>query len=214
MRNSSLTTGELDELIESELSDQWFYLSVEQIWLRSTVADNPKKVLAILRRKDFLNEIKIRNKNFQSFLFYVIFSYYHNVEEYRYLMRLTLIEQLRKNPEFFWLEAVLSNKALFLEWLVSTDLISYRSFKGLISNKELIRELQTSIVFCYRSSVSPKRVQRPRGYRDKGTLPDSCLTARKTEERKDWTLRELQLSIEEERKLLHDTVSLLEGLLM
>lgn len=213
MRNSSLTISEVDELIESTLSDQWFYLTVKRIWLRSAVADNPQSAMELLQQENFLNEIKISNFDFQSIVFYVIFCHYHPVEEYRYLMKLELINRLKKNPEFFWLESVLSYKSQFLEWLISTDLLSYRSFKGMIKNEEKVHELQTSISFCFRTSVSPKRVQRHRGYRDKGTLPDYDSTVRKNEEQKDWSLRDLQLSIEEERELRQDTVQLLEGFL-
>lgn len=211
MRNSDFDYKSLDSFIESCLSEHWLIYTLDRIWLRSAVADNP---LSVLEQNCFLNQFRIETKNFESLVYYTLFRFYHPVKEYGYLMLLELESQLEKNPEFFWLKSILSYKSLFLEWLLSTELISYRSFLGLIKNEKKIYDYNTSIVLCFQTERDPKRVQRRRGYRDKGTLPDYDAKAINLEFKKDWSTRLEQEEIESQREIRQDTISILEGFLM
>lgn len=60
----------------------------------------------------------------------------------------------------------------------------------------------------------PKKLQRHKGYRDHGSLPDESTKARRKGVSEDFNLTQLQLKKEQEEKELSDALELLKGWLM
>lgn len=209
MRNCNLDLVEIDLMIFSIISKTLESSKENLKWLRSTAVVNP-----LAKRGDFTNEIRFKDKSLKSLEGYIVLCHYHPSIELRYLIKLELHRILDKDPEYFWLKSLVDYKSIFLHYIDETSSYSYRSFFGMINNKEFLLELQRNIKFVFKSNSLAKEPQFRRGYNDKGTLPLVDSSIRRQELQNDVNNLEEHLKLEQERQSSLDTISFLEGFLM
>lgn len=178
--------------------------SVEKssIFDRSSVSDSPK-----WHRTDFENDFRIKTQNLDDLISLAIFSWYID-PGLGILLRFAIKEKMANNFDLEILEFFLDSKGEMLTFLIETNLWHTRDFFGnLYSVKRLQKLLRYKLRFKFKDRKRPKRVQRHRGYRDKGTL-------RKPEDHHDFgDYRIEQLQLDEKRKKHSDGIFLLRGFL-
>lgn len=154
----------------------------------------------------FTNSFRITDWSFTNVLTLIILSWYVP-EEVGILLRLEIEDHIQ-NGDLSFLEFLVRKSAvrgLTLVWLLDTSLLSTRDFFGNILNSKNIRKALVSIKPIMYTKRKPKRVQRHRGYRDKGTL-------RKNSEKHDlWISTAEQMKIEESRLSSDQTLDFIEG---
>lgn len=91
-------------------------------------------------------------------------------KEYRILLQLSLKEEINNKENLDFIEYLLESKYLMILFLQETNLWSTRDFFGNILTKESLKMSVFSVSCRYETTKRPKRSQRIRGYRDKGTL--------------------------------------------
>lgn len=131
---------------------------------------------------------------------YLILLHYTEDELLRWYLRLDLEDFLRTNFQFYWMSVLTEDRQLYLKYLQDQQWISARGFFGNICCKNNLVTCWRSIVIRFEKRIKPKRLQRHRGYRDKGTLPSLDERVRREEAKNDAWLREEQL--EQEERLL------------
>lgn len=94
-----------------------------------------------------------------------------------YLIQVDLEVHLKKQSQFYWLESLLREK-LFIEWLQRSNWISKETFFGNILHPRNIGRVLKTVIYHFEREIVPKREQRKRGYRDKGTLVDPSTRAK------------------------------------
>lgn len=168
-------------------------------------------------KPDPLEMKRLENMSFGSQKYRVIHGYLillHCVDdEYlKWFIRLDLEEHLECNPEFFWM-SVLTDRQLYLKWLLETERLSSSDFFGnLLTKKHLIPCWET-IVFRFAKSIDPIRPIRRRGYKDKGTRLDISSSARQKLFRESDYLQREQLLTEVKREFQRENRSLLKNYL-
>lgn len=177
-------------------------LQMETEDLRSDVVDNSNF------HSDNLTFYFLKDLKFDDFIRLSLLSWYLPVEV-RFVLQMDLREKLRyySLEDRTILELFLTNKAIVLEFLQSTQLWHSRDFFGNILNKKnkLDRFFKLSPL---RRKI--KRPQRKRGYHDHGSrVPDH-----KWKPREDYYLNKEQNIIESERISQRDTALFLEGMLI
>lgn len=166
---------------------------------------------AVVNNSNFHSEnqtfFSLRNLKLKDIIRLAIVSWYIP-EEVGTILRLDLeakIKNLAKEDRTI-VELLLQSKGQMLKFLLETQLWHSRDFFGNI--------LSTKIKLDNFFKPSPprrkvRRPQRKRGYDDHGSkVPDSKWTPKY-----DWSLTELQMKIETDRKIHQDTVAFLQGFL-
>lgn len=154
------------------------------------------------------NDFVIKTRNKTDLICLSIFSYYCP-PEVGILIRESIQEIYSKNEEnFFVLNFLLQGKAEMLIFLQETSLWHTRDLYGNILTKNRIRNI---FRFCeprMNRKKSPKRVQRHRGYRDKGTRRDISEKHCFVNDNKG------QQELEERRLVLADSIALVRGMFL
>jgi hypothetical protein len=145
---------------------------------------------------------------------YLIIYHYCSDEILRCYLFLDLADYLSKNPEFFWTTTLLSDKSLFLKWLLKQETISRKGFFGNIACVKNLDTCWSKIRFNFERRIHPKRVLRRRGYKDKGTLLNPDQRIRRQILAESDLLCELQLTIEREREQRREDCLALEEFLL
>lgn len=91
-------------------------------------------------------------------------------EEYRILLQMSLKEEIKNKENLDYIEYLLESRCLMILFLQETSLWSTRDFFGNILTKESLIRAMFSVSCRYETLRKPKRSQRIRGYRDKGTM--------------------------------------------
>lgn len=91
-------------------------------------------------------------------------------EEWGILLRMSLEEEIKSKVNLDVVEYLLQSKTLMILFLQETTLWNSRDFFGNILRKEELYRTMSGVSCRYETTRAPKRPQRIRGYRDKGTL--------------------------------------------
>lgn len=193
MRDRSLDYGSFFQQIE-EIARKY-----SSKIFRDSAPDNPKW----LSEPDFENDFYLCTRSLRKMVMLAILSWYVP-EEYGILWRLTLEDAVHHNPDYFVLTFLIRSKGEMRCFLYETELWHSRDFFGNIFRKNMkVSDLPVRPV--RRKKSKPKRTQRHRGYRDKGTL-------KFPHEYHDFSNRTLEEKVlEEERSSLKDVSSFIEG---
>lgn len=188
------------------LDSQSFFQQLEHCFqkcssefLRTAVSDNSK-----WQRADFENRLRIKTKNKNDLIVLALFSWYIP-EEFGILLRFELEELVSDNEDLeevnFFLNSLGETKCFLLE----TNLWHSRDFFGNVLDKRRLRRLCQLFVPVCTSKSKPKRVQRHRGYRDKGSL-------KLPHEHHDFSDGSAEMYLLEQRRLTYqDTINFLRG---
>lgn len=174
---------------------QTFVLELEKI-LRSSLGTKfstevLSRMLPRVFEERFENLIKIKDCSKVNLTVLSILSWYIP-EELGVLLRLEIEEKV-KNTEMDYLVLLLQSRALCFNFLLDSKLWSARDFFGNILTKKNIEHSLKTIRPSLKSRRKPKKTQRHREYRDKGTL-------RKTSDKHDlWISTDEHLKLEETR---------------
>lgn len=172
---------------------------LSSIFSTRSVSDNSK-----CPSTRFENSFCIKTRNLQDLIGLAILSWYID-PRIGILLRLDLREKIKNNFDLEVLEFFLYSKGEMLSFLIETNLWHTRDFFGNIFNKDKNVRLLRLVRPRFKTRRKPKRVQRHRGYRDKGSR-------RKDEEKHSlWISTDEQLKIEEERKIHKDSILLLRN---
>ena len=179
-----------------------------EIFRRSSASANSK-----WRRTNFENRIVLKSRKLEDLVLLSLLSYYID-PEVGWLLRMEILTEVEQNSELLPIQFLCQGKGAAFCFLLDTQLWHSRDFFGNILNRKFF-EVKTKegpkdfnlFGFLMKSKRRPKRVQRHRGYRDKGTLRHiheyhsfvNC-----TKEVKE---------LEEERLVQKDTLALLQGFL-
>lgn len=143
------------------------------------------------------------SKKYKDLLGYLILIHFFDFDEkHRCYCVLDLEEQLKENGQFYFLSALVESKTFLIKFLLEQECITTNVLFGSILSYQNLKSLADSIILRFEEQFRrPKRTIRRRGYKDKGSLPNESTTARRQEEQKDFTLKELQLLIEEKQDI-------------
>lgn len=164
---------------------QSFISELERLSCLEFVTKRSTEVLSRIVPNDgvtqrFSNTFRIRTRERADLIALGILSWYLP-EEIGVILRLSIEEHVADDPHLerqeridTILPLVLTSKGTMLCFLIDSNLWSTRDFFGNIYNEEILRRLiyQFSPQFQKGIWVKTKRVQRHRGYRDKGTYRD------------------------------------------
>lgn len=117
----------------------------------------------------FENRVILKTRKLDDLIALSLISYYLP-EIAGWSLRISIEEIVDKNPELSIVHFLLQGKGLCWLFLCDTKLWSIRDFFGNILSKSRLEQLGYMFEPKLRSNKSPKRVQRHRGYRDKGSL--------------------------------------------
>jgi hypothetical protein len=152
----------------------------------------------------FLNSIRLKTNSKRKLTYLAILSWYLP-PEIGILLRLALEEYIDNKEDLAELDLLLHNRGEMLVFLQETSKWHSRDFFGNIANSENAKNCKHFFCLEFSTRKKPKRVQRHRGYRDKGTY------------RFDWEVHEAgeyrveQMRLEEHRQAIQDTISLCRG---
>lgn len=195
MRNSdSLSIFKETEKIVSGHSERMFAL------LRTSVCDNPNFC------DSYLTDIVLPRTK-EDILRLILLLHLGIPDEFGVLIQLELEKRLNRYDELSWMQILLDPKILNV-WILENQEYSTRDWFGNILNERELIRLVKSLRFKKKNTVV-KKVQRKRGYTDKGSLkPRNSLPGEMSPKYLD--PKEL-----EELRLLHNaTLDLIEGMLM
>lgn len=166
---------------------------------RDTAPINSKWLL----NPDFENDFYLTSRRKEDLVRLAILSWYIP-EEYGILIRLRIREEISHNPDLLILDFLTKSLGEMKLFLYHTELWHTRDFFGnILKDNMTFKDLP--IRPRMRKKSKPKKVQRHRGYRDKGTLR----FPHEYHDFSDRTLEEKQL--EDDRKALKDAIDFLEG---
>jgi len=157
-----------------------------------------------------LTVFRLRSLDFSEKVFLAIASWYLP-ESIGIILRLDLEESFRQNSleDQVVLRTLVFNKSSCLEFLLETTLWHSRDFFGNIVSKENLTRKFPSLLSLAPLHRKVKKLLRKRGYNDHGSrVPDH-----RWKPKFDYSLTELQLSIEIDRKVAQDTLDFIRGLL-
>lgn len=188
-------------------NSQSFVFETEKILRTSLGTKFSTEVLSRIFRQvfeeDFENLIQLKDYSKRNLTVLCILSWYIP-DEIGILLRITIEERI-KNTELDYLVLLLQSRALCINFLLDSNLWSTEDFFGNILTKKNIESSLKSLRLIFKTKRKPKRTQRHREYRDKGTL-------RKNSDKHDlWISTAEQLKIEESRLSILHTQSFLEG---
>lgn len=194
---------------ETTFDCQSFCIQLDRIMNEDRIRTKSAELLSRITpsaSNNFQNEFVLRRREKCILICLAIYSWYAP-EEIGILLRLAL-ERYSKNEDFWFLAIMLESKASMKNFLVETRLWSSRDFFGNILTEEHLDKLFTYFFPLYQTKRRPRRVQRHRGYRDKGSL-------RISSDRHQFIsgTREQQ-TIEYQREVLTDSYQFLKGFLL
>lgn len=191
MRDSNLSTSRFCDSVNTQSEVYLFQFS--EILPRIT----PSALGA-----DFENLYRITDTSIEN-LTCLSILYHYLPDEIRFLLKLAIEENI--NSDTWFLRLLLDTKGQMMCFLIDTKLWHTRDFFGNIFNTKSIKHALLSIKPVRKTKRKPKRVQRHRGYRDKGTL-------RLESDKHDlWYSSVRQNQIEQDRITLNDCYRLLQG---
>lgn len=166
------------------------------------------RTTAVLDSPNFLEHFysdMILPKTLDSCIIFAISSWYIEDQAIACLIRESLREKTT-NLDFSILELLLESKAQTELFLIETTLFHTRDFFGNFITRNKLQLLYKNLRF---RPISRRitRVQRKRGYQDKGSMKE---THRWLPEH-DYTLTEKQNEIEQQRESAQDTILFLQG---
>lgn len=164
---------------DSNFDYRKFEETLEQYFEKSEYQIKSAEVLSLITPKfvetkeklyfsDFENEFTINFRDKEYLILLSIYSWYCP-KEIGILLRMNL-ERFSKNIDFFFLKFLIESKVSMLNFLFDTTLWSTRDFWGNICNKQNSKIFHKLYSPKFSSKSKPKKVQRARGYKDKGTL--------------------------------------------
>lgn len=150
------------------------------------------------------------SRKYKKKLAYLIVYHYFPLEvSVNCYMKIDLPEFLFEEDQSFWL-SVLMDKDLFLKYLCSQKIMTEQQFFSGICNISKLEEAIQFIVLRFEGHLrKPKRVQRRKGYNDKGTLPARDFKILQEELRNDFYLSYEQFLKEEYQDTKHKECQLL-----
>lgn len=167
-------------------------------FFRTSALDSPN----LLRR--FQNAVKVTTNDSVDLAVLAVLSWYIE-EETGWLLRLALEEKIGNNLDLDWIGLLLNSKAECLIYLQETNRWHTRDFFGNVLTDNRIKRLTKAVKPIFETQRRPKRVQRKRGYKDKGSL-------RKIHERHDFSEHTFeQNEIEQRRLSSSQTIQLARG---
>jgi hypothetical protein len=197
---------------DTKLDIQGFVGSIEHYYDSEVLQVKSAELLSRITPNDeynfrFTNRLGFKTRKLDDFLFLAISSWYLP-EEIGCLLRLELSEIFSENPDIQVFELLLRSKAEMLIFLEESNLWHTRDFFGNLLTRER-REKLFHLFFPIFVPIKPnvKRVQRHRGYRDKGSLRFSH------EVHEAWSGTREQQTIEYNRLAQSETIALLAGFL-
>jgi hypothetical protein len=114
-------------------------------------------------------------------------------------MILDLEEHVESTSEFHWISVLLENKDMFLTWLLRQETMTQKVYFDSVCKEEKLLQAMNSIVTRFEKELrKPRKPQRSRGYKDKGTLPDHSISAIRKEVQNHLPFTMLQLELEAE----------------
>lgn len=195
---------------DTNLCPQVFCEDLERLLARDASSFSTECVSRIApsdRISSFENTFRIKTRNLNELIALAVFSWYCE-EGVGILVRENLREIYQQNEEnYFVLGFLIERKAEMLIFLQETSLWHTRDFYGNILTKSFLRRVNKLCVPVFASKRRPKRVQRHRGYRDKGTL-------RKRHEYHSFVDdNKALLELEERKIVLADSIQIVRGFL-
>lgn len=189
------------------LDSQGFIAQTERILSESIVTTFSTEVLSRITPSglgyEFENSYKLKDVSKCNLTVLSLLSWYLP-EDLGILLRLDIEEKIRKT-DLDYLGLLLKSKGQTLCFLVETGLWSTRDWFGNILTKKNIEHCLRCIGIRRKTKRAPKRIQRHRGYRDKGTL-------RKESDKHDlWISTAEQMNLEEKRLSISDTFNFIVG---
>jgi hypothetical protein len=142
-------------------------------------------------------EILIRGVNSnQEIVILAVLSYYMD-PILGFLIRIELENKIRGRRGSEDLLFLLEGREVALNYILTSSRFNERKVKGLFSIKNLTKFLyQIEFIPKKRKTSDPKRLIRHKGYRDKGTLPDTSVAAIRQEIQNEAAFREKQIENE------------------
>jgi hypothetical protein len=143
-------------------------------------------------------------KRWKKFLSYLVIYHYFPLEPsvlvYLHLDLQDLMES--EDSQYYWMSVLIENKQRFLKYLQDQELMTEQQwFSGICNETYLLKTLKSISIQFEEKLRRPKRVVRRKGYRDKGSLGDSSISAIRQEMQSDVWLSLLQYELEEQQKL-------------
>lgn len=206
MKDSTITSQELDLRVRKvvlRLSKRLRNSSSHRSCLDSNLASH----------RDLPTGVKFKSKKFKWLIGYLILLHYYPMEEsvraYTYLDLQDFIEESAS----FWL-TVLTDRDRFLKYLEIQEVMTEQQFFSGICNEANLEQQIQSICFLFEDKFKrPRRIQRRKGYRDKGSLgPEDSRVLRK-EEKNDFYLSWYHWHLEEKREIHSQEVRLFQSFL-
>lgn len=197
---------------DTSFDSQNFCLQLDRKVIEAATA-NSAELLSLITPSDngFLNTFRIKTNNKTDLLVLAIYSWYLD-ENIGMLLRWSMLDKLKElDPEsekYLEVEICLRSRGLCLSWLQETSLYHTRDFFGNVLTDSRIRRCRHFFAAEFKTKRRSKRIQRHRGYRDKGSL-------RRASDRHELYSGTLEHQLlEKQRQVLADTVSLWEGFLL
>lgn len=171
----------------------------DEFFLRTSALVSSKRL------EKWTNRIHLKSKSSTTLVLLAIASWQME-PEIAILLRFELQEIINNNEDLDWLRFLIQSEAHCYIWLLETQKWSSRHFFGNICTQQQITKALKSIKFEFQRTSKPTRVQRRRGYKDKGSLkkvsPNQFI---------DFTAEQKEL--ERKRESLRNTYLLLQGFL-
>lgn len=120
------------------------------------------------RLERWTNRLILKNKSQKTLVQLSILSW-EMEPEIGILLRLEIEKLVENSEDLCWIRLLIQSKAHCLLFLQETKLWHTRDFFGNIFNEKELKKALGSLVFEFESTKRPRRVQRHRGYRDKGS---------------------------------------------
>lgn len=190
---------------DSFLSSEQFCRSIESLVRNSSeISDRSSALVSSNLRETSLNSIRISDISVENLIVLGILSWYVD-EGIGVLLRLSIQERIRNNSDLTFIGFLLERKGTCLCFLLDSKLWHTRDFFGNILTKRNISKALRSLSILSKTRKRPTRVQRRRGYKDKGTLRENH------EIHNLWISTDEQNRLEIERSNRIDTFSFLTG---
>lgn len=173
--------------------------SCDEFFLRTSALVSPKRL------ERWENRIVLKDKSSTTLALLAVASWQME-PGIGILLRLEIQELVETNEDLDWLRFLIQSETYCYLWLIETQKWNVREFFGNYLTKNNLTKALKSIRFKFRTTSSPTRVQRRRGYKDKGSLKKDH-----ADQFCDCTKEHMVL--ESYRESLQDTYLLLQGFL-
>lgn len=138
-------------------------LKYSEKFLRTSALDNPNFL------EKHTGDLTITTRDSTDLVVLALVSWFID-KEIGILLRLKLEQMIGKNEDLNFIRLLLENKGLALCYLCDTQLWHTRDFFGNVLTDARLQRLTKQVKFQRRILKRPSRVQRKRGYKDKGSL--------------------------------------------